>query len=407
MRRERPVSLAEWLRTLALPAILLALWLPVLACGRGETGAHDDHEEHAGGGHQDEGEGGGSAEAGDHDAGGPGAARRVALGALQGVELAAVAAPREEGVWRPAEAVADAGERSVLAAPAAGVIAAIHVAPGREVAAGTPLLTLRSPELAGLAAAWLSARAVREQAAAELAREEWLAAAGAGAARELEAARAGLAVARAEEEAARLELEARGVPPGAAGATVAVRAPRRGRVARYDVLSGAGVEAGEQLASFETGNATIVTVDLPLPGPPSWLPGAAATVRRSDGATWPARVEGLPTSVSPDTRRLQYRLRLAGGAALVPGTPLEVRVPLPPGVVVPQDALQQIEGEWGVFVVDGGDAVFTPVRRGPELGGDVVVLAGLAPGQRIATSGAYLLKALVLKRSGDGEAHAH
>ena len=50
-----------------------------------------------------------------------------------------------------------------------------------------------------------------------------------------------------------------------------------------------------------------------------------------------------------------------------------------------------------MFVVDG-----------PELGGDVVVLAGLTPGQRIATSGAYLLKALVLKQAGGGEeGHAH
>ena len=109
-----------------------------------------------------------------------------------------------------------------------------------------------------------------------------------------------------------------------------------------------------------------------------------------------------------ETRRLRYRLRLAGGDPLVAGTPLEVRVPLPPGIVVPQDAVQQIEGEWGVFVVTDQAATFTPVRRGPELGGDVVVLAGLTPGQRIATSGAYLLKALVLKQAGGGEeGHAH
>lgn len=332
---------------------------------------------------------------------------RVALAGVRGVAFAPVERPIEEGVWRPAEAIADESERAVLAAPVSGVVATIHVPPGKEVGAGTALLTLRSPELAGLTAAWLSRRAVREQAAAELAREERLASAGAGALRELEAAQAALGVARAEEEAARLALEARGVTPGRAGASVAIRAPKRGRVATYDVLAGAGVDAGQQLGTFETGSATIVTVELPLPGPPAWVPGAAAGVRRGDGAAWQARVEGLPTSVSPETRRLRYRLRLAGGDALVAGTPLEVRVPLPPGIVVPQDAVQQIEGEWGVFVVSGSAAVFTPVRRGPELGGDVVVLSGLASGQRIATSGAYLLKALVLKQAGEGEEHAH
>ncbi|HEX6202381.1 MAG TPA: hypothetical protein VF100_05200, partial [Thermoanaerobaculia bacterium] len=236
---------------------------------------------------------------------------------------------------------------------------------------------------------------------------ERLAAAGAGAARELETARTALAVARAEAEAARLALEARGVRPGTAGASLALRAPRRGRVAAYAVLAGEGVERGQRLGVFETGRASLVAVELPQPGPPAWQPGASTIVRRADGVILKAVVEGLPTSLSPDTRRLEYRLRLTGGEPLVAGTPLEVRVPLPVGVVVQQDALQQIEGDWGVFVADGDEAVFTPVRRGPALGGDVVVLDGLEPGQRIATSGAYLLKAMALKQSGAGGGHAH
>jgi cobalt-zinc-cadmium efflux system membrane fusion protein len=100
-------------------------------------------------------------------------------------------------------------------------------------------------------------------------------------------------------------------------------------------------------------------------------------------------------------------LRLLGEEPPYPGTPLEVRVPLPRGIVVPQGAIQQIEGDWGVFLAAGSEAAFRPVRRGPELGGDVIVLEGLVPGERIATEGAYLLKALLLKQSAEGEAHAH
>jgi cobalt-zinc-cadmium efflux system membrane fusion protein len=395
-------------RTILLASLLIAL----PACRRTDAHAHDEHEEDAA-----HGDANGERAAEDHDgerhqhgegAGDASASPgRVALAGVRGVAFAAVGEPIEEGVWRPAEAVADESERMALAAPVDGLVATIHVAPGRDVDAGARLLSIRSPELAELSAAWLSRQALREQAAAELAREERLAAAGAGALRELEAARAALAVARAEEQAARLALEARGVSPGQAGATLAIRAPRAGRVASYDVLAGAGVAAGQQLGTFETGRATVVAIELPLPGPPAWTPGAATTVRRGDGATWQAKVEGLPASLSPETRRLRYRLRLDAEDALIAGTPLEVRVPLPAGIVVPQDALQQVEGEWGVFVTADGAAVFTPVRRGPELGGDVVVLAGLSPGQRIATSGAYLLKAMVLKQAGGGEAHAH
>jgi cobalt-zinc-cadmium efflux system membrane fusion protein len=393
MRRD----LAIFLRT-ALLAILAS------ACGRPAAEPDQHGREGPGEPHSTSG-----AEHGEEETG------RVRLEGVRGVAFAAVGGRIEEGVWRPAEAMADERERTALAAPAAGAVAAIEVPPGKEVAAGTALLSLRSPELAELAGALLAQRALREQAAADLEREERLAAAGAGAARELEAARAALAVAGAHEEAARLALEARGVSPADAGATVAIRAPQRGRVASYRVLAGAGIEAGQELGVFETGRATLVGVELPLPGPTAWQPGATTTVRRGDGATWQARVEGLPTSVSPETRRLSYRLRLATAEPPVEppvaGTPLEVRVPLPPGIVVPQDALQQIEGEWGVFLVatdeDVEVAVFTPVRRGPEVGGDVVVLAGLAPGQRIATSGAYLLKALVLKQTAGGEEHAH
>jgi cobalt-zinc-cadmium efflux system membrane fusion protein len=119
-------------------------------------------------------------------------------------------------------------------------------------------------------------------------------------------------------------------------------------------------------------------------------------------------VEGTPAALSADTRRLVYRLRLAGDGGLpLAGTPLEVRVPLASAIVLPQEALQQIEGVWGVFVRDGARAGFRTVRKGPELGGDVMVLAGVAPGEEVATGGAYLLKALWIKQAGGGGGHDH
>jgi cobalt-zinc-cadmium efflux system membrane fusion protein len=383
------------------PTLLLSLFLVVaMGCGKPaeDTHEHDENEE------QHDGDESHEEEAGVEPAGEP---RVVHLEGVRGIAFGTVGAPIEEGVWLPGEAMADESERAMLSAPIAGVVASLLVSPGQEVAAGTPLVTIRSPELAELSASWLARSANRKQAAAEEAREQRLATAGAGSARELEAAQAALAVADAELAAARLALEAHGVTPGHAGATVSVRAPRRGRVAEYSVLAGQGVDTGEKLGLFEVGSGTLVGVQLSPPGPPNWVPGSETTVRRSDGKSWTARVEGLPTSLSAQTQRLSFRLRLLGGEPPYPGTPLEVRVPLPRGIVVPQGAIQQIEGEWGVFVVDGGEATFRPVRRGPELGGDVIVLDGLTPGQRIATEGAYLLKALLLKQSGEGEAHAH
>ena len=59
------------------------------------------------------------------------------------------------------------------------------------------------------------------------------------------------------------------------------------------------------------------------------------------------------------------------------------------------------------FVREDETVRFAPVRRGAELGGDVLVLDGVETGQIVATEGAYLLRSLYLKLSGGGEAHEH
>jgi cobalt-zinc-cadmium efflux system membrane fusion protein len=167
------------------------------------------------------------------------------------------------------------------------------------------------------------------------------------------------------------------------------------------------VDAGTEIARIVATGAARVRVELQLPGPQDWNVGAQTKVRRSDGLVWNAVVEGVPAAVDPVSRRVSYLLRIEGKDLPLAGTPLEVRIPLARAVVLPQDALQQIEGVWGVFVRDNESARFQPVRKGPELGGEVMVLEGVAPGDQIATDGAYLLKALWLKRSGAGDDHGH
>jgi cobalt-zinc-cadmium efflux system membrane fusion protein len=276
------------------------------------------------------------------------------------------------------------------------------------VAQGTLLLSLQSPELARLKADWLGSRARLDRLEAELAREQRLFEAGAGSRRELDQARSERDTGRAEEEAARLALEARGLRPEEAGASFPIRALKAGRVGAWKVLVGQGVEAGQELGSFQSAQASLARVELPLPGPGGWSPGSQTEARNAQGQRWKARVEGVPASLSTDTKRLAYRLRLEGASLPLPGSPLEVRVPLEKAIILPQAAVQQVEGRWGVFVKEGEEARFRPVRRGPELGGDVMILEGLRPGQDVAVEGAYLLKALQLKRTRPEEdGHGH
>ena len=83
----------------------------------------------------------------------------------------------------------------------------------------------------------------------------------------------------------------------------------------------------------------------------------------------------------------------------MPGTPVEVKVPLENGVFLPQAALQQMEGRWGVFVVEKENAEFRPVKRGTEVKDEVLVLEGLKSGETVVAEGAYLLKAYQQKRT--------
>jgi cobalt-zinc-cadmium efflux system membrane fusion protein len=166
------------------------------------------------------------------------------------------------------------------------------------------------------------------------------------------------------------------------------------------------VDGGRELGAFQVEAARLVVVELPLPGP-AWALGDEAEVRASDGSRWRARVVGVPAALGEETRRLTFRLSLAGGPFPLPGKPVEVRVPFASGVILPQAALQQIEGVWGVFVRDGERASFRLVRRGLELGSDVLLLDGVAPGEEVVAGGAYLLKSTWLKARSGGDPHDH
>lgn len=379
----------------------IALWA---AIGCGPSSPDAEHAEKAEEAHEHSAH----EEAGAEPEGG--AAAGIHLDDVRGVSFIQVAAVREEGAWFPAEAVADPSAAAAISSPVRGIVTAFRAELGQAVARQAPLVEIRSPELADLKAAWLAARAQNLRVRQDLERERRLAAGAATSPRDVEAAEAAASVGEAQEAAARLALEARGVRPEAVGTTFVVRAPRPGIVSTFNVVLGQGIEAGQELGRLVAPGASRVQVELPLPAPEGWSPGVETEVRQPDGRRWKARVEGVPPELSNETRRLTYRLRLEGaaeGSAPLAGTPLEVRVPLARAVVLPQTALQQIEGNWGVFVRQGDQAVFRPVRKGAELGGEVLVLEGIAPGESVATEGAYLLKSLSLKLAGGGDAHDH
>ena len=324
-------------------------------------------------------------------------------GIQEGLKSFIVEAPESLQVWFPAEAAGDESAQSTISAPVSGLIANAPAAPGRPIAAGAPLLILQSPELAEIKSRLLSAQARLRRAGADLAREQRLTTAQAGARRDLEMAEAEFDSAKAEAESAGIALRARGVDSDQTDGMLVLRAPTAGVVASWKVRLGQGVVMHQELGSFQAASASLALLEMPPPMPTEWKLGSRTKVR-DDKHSWLGEVVGLPSSMGDMTHRLTFRLRLSGGPLPLPGTPLEVQVPVGRGVLVPGSALQQIEGEWGVFVQEGESARFNPVKKGPDSGRKTLILEGVPPGAKIIGEGAYLLKSKLMRiRMGAGD----
>jgi membrane fusion protein (multidrug efflux system) len=103
--------------------------------------------------------------------------------------------------------------------------------------------------------------------------------------------------------------------------------------------------------------------------------------------------------VDPITRNASVRARVEA-AAPAPGASVRVRVPVGPqqnAVVIPVSALRKGPGGDHVFILatakDGKSrSQVRKVIAGPVLGDEIVILDGLAAGERVAASGSFKLR---------------
>jgi Cu(I)/Ag(I) efflux system membrane fusion protein len=125
-------------------------------------------------------------------------------------------------------------------------------------------------------------------------------------------------------------------------------------------------------------------------------PGQRATVLLPGRKTpLEARVSEILPQFDPRTRTLTVRLEAANpGYVLRPDMVVDVNLPvaLPPSVSVPVDAVLDSGLRQTVFV-DRGEGVFEPrgVRTGWRFSDRVEIVEGLNPGERIVTSGTFLI----------------
>jgi cobalt-zinc-cadmium efflux system membrane fusion protein len=318
---------------------------------------------------------------------------RVSAGGL-GAEIVsqAIVAPSASG-------------QAIVSARAGGAVIRVLKRLGDPVRAGEALAIVESREAAQIAADRSSAAARSTLAHRALVRERYLYDQKVSARVDLERAQAEAASAAAEARRAQVAAGAANVTRDGRGVIVA--SPITGRVTAASVSLGAFVQPETEL--FRVADPRLIQVEASVGAADAarLTPGDKAILELPDGRTINARVRAVTPTLDGETRAATAVLDVPG-AILQPG--LSVRVRMLPrrgnasiAIVVPEEAVQSIDGRDVVFVRNTGGFRAMPVTTGRRSAGRIEIASGLSEGQAIATRNAFLLKAELGKGAGEEE----
>lgn len=331
-----------------------------------------------------------------------------------------------QGIRVPAVIEPLTGGEAVVSAPAAGRFMAARLpAVGDSVSAGEalgriqPRLAEGGSDRATLAAGVAEARASLDAATADLARAERLLADRAVPGRRVEEAQRALTIAQARLTAAEARLaqrdEALRTGGGeAAGNAFVLRAPIAGRVAEVLAALGASYDEGAPLfriirtsrvelqahiPASDPVPETVTEIEFEVSGRPEAIVLEPNHMHHA-GVIDPA-TRALPVQFDVDNRAGQLLIGQTGTAILYSGA----RQKMP---AVPREAVLTEAGRPYVFVQLGGESF---ARRFIEIAardGDLVgIRAGVKPGERVVTRGAYDVQLASAAGGLPAEGHVH
>jgi RND family efflux transporter MFP subunit len=319
------------------------------------------------------------------------------------------------------------GGDALVAAPADGrfvsrqsLSVGDRVSAGQELGRLEPRLSSGGEDRASLEAAVIEAQTALDAAKADLARAERLLNERAVPAKRVEDARRAVAVAEGRATAARARLEQRDEVLRSGGSTASgnafvLRAPIAGRVAEVFAASGASYTQGTPLVRIVRGDRVQLQAQVPpgdaqiarsLTGVSLEIPGRPDPIdlepgRVQDAGVIDPRTRALPLRIEVQNRNGQLLVGQAGTAILYTGG--TQRVP-----VVPRESVLMEAGRPYVFVQIAGERF---ARRYVDVvsrdAGFVGVRAGVKPGERVVSRGAYEVQLASAAKGLPAEGHVH
>ncbi len=177
---------------------------------------------------------------------------------------------------------------------------------------------------------------------------------------------------------------------------VPIKATAPGVIVERKISSGSVVTVGQEAFVITDPERLWVLASFPEAALGRLKVGLAVEldVRAFAGRHFPARITRLGETLDAATRTLQVRAEVAAQGVLKPEMIAAVRLRLggEPSLVIPEAALQNVNGKTIVFV-EGAPGKFSAREVQARIeNGRAVVAEGLREGERVATEGSYFLK---------------
>lgn len=309
-----------------------------------------------------------------------------------------------EIVAQAAVSASPTGE-AVVTARAGGAVVRLLKRLGDPVRAGEALAIVESRDAAQFSSDIKVAAARSMLAQKALARERYLYEQKVSSRADYEKAQAEAATAAAEAQRARSTAGAANVT--ADGRGVIVASPISGRVTAITAKLGAFVQPETEL--FRVADPREVQIEAAIGSLDAGrlAAGDRAVIELPGGRTVEGRVRAVTPTLNTETRAATAVIDVPS-AGLPPG--LAVRVRLLPSrgsgstaIVVAEESVQSLGGRDIVFVRTPQGFRARPVTTGQRSAGRIEIVNGLQPGQVVATTNAFLLKAELGKSAGEEE----